>query len=273
LPCSKTNSGGNASPPKGRAGAGFRSSAFTLIELLVVMAIIGILAALLVPTLSPAKSRSLQTSCLNNLRQLVISALMYPADNGGKLALNLPIPLTGGIATNVWFPGNLRQPRDSTNTALIRQSLFFPYASAPKIYRCQADPSQTGGALRTRSYSMNGWMGSRHMETHAGQGNFRTFVKENEIVTAGSASLWMMVDEHESGIDDAWFLVTMNDSEPFASFPATRHERGYSLNFADGHTERFRLRDPNTQSPGRQVSRLNTDWLRLKQLTTTAWGK
>ena len=116
---------------------------------------------------------------------------------------------------------------------------------------------------------MNGWMGSREMETHPGQSGFRTFVKDSEVAAAGSATLWVLADEHEASIDDGWFLVTMNDSQPFVSFPATRHQHGYNLNFADGHAETFKLRDRGSQFPGRQdFSAKNSDWLRLKQVTT-----
>jgi prepilin-type N-terminal cleavage/methylation domain-containing protein len=238
---------------------------FTLIELLLVISIIAILAALLMPALAIAQAKGKRTACLNNLKQCVLSFQMYSADNDGKLAPNYPLKQGD---SNSWVLGDMKVPSDSTNLTFIRQGKLFPYASQVALYRCPADPSRTGGVPWVRSYSMNGWIGSRYMETYPRSSGFRSFVRDSELAAAGPATIWVIADEHEASIDDAWFLVTMDDSQPFASFPATRHERSYGLSFGDGHAEFYKLRDSKTQLPSSETSSSNLDWQRLKQVTT-----
>ena len=60
-------------------------SAFTLIELLVVLAIVGALAALLLPVLSKGKEAGRSTACISNLHQIGVALQMYVDGNNNRL--------------------------------------------------------------------------------------------------------------------------------------------------------------------------------------------
>jgi prepilin-type N-terminal cleavage/methylation domain-containing protein/prepilin-type processing-associated H-X9-DG protein len=60
---------------------GSKRDAFSLIELMVVIAIIGILAALLLPALNRSVARARLTQCANNVRQLGTGMQQFVSDN------------------------------------------------------------------------------------------------------------------------------------------------------------------------------------------------
>ena len=244
--------------------------AFTLIEVLVVAAIIAVLAGILLPALGVARDKAKTQSCINQLKQSGMAAQMYAGDNAGFLVPNQDIS-RAAISSNVWVSGSMKDSTQATNTTLLRQGKLFPYVCQTELFHCPEDNSAVG-VPRVRSYAMNSWIGSRSMDgVTTGQDGFRTFVKDAEFIAGGAAMLWLMADEHEATLDDGYFLVTMDDTNPFASFPAMRHQRGFTLNFVDGHAEQWKLRDPTSVVSSQGTSRVgdkNSDWLRLKQATT-----
>ena len=62
-----------------------RRSAFTLVELLVVIAIIGILVAILIPSISVARAAARSAACASNLRQFGVGFFAYAERNSGQL--------------------------------------------------------------------------------------------------------------------------------------------------------------------------------------------
>ncbi|MFH1496821.1 MAG: prepilin-type N-terminal cleavage/methylation domain-containing protein [Verrucomicrobiota bacterium] len=57
---------------------------FTLVELLTVIAIIGVLSAIIIPSVGRVRESARTSQCLGNLRQLGVAVTLYTQDEGGS---------------------------------------------------------------------------------------------------------------------------------------------------------------------------------------------
>jgi len=67
-------------------------SGFTLVEIMIVVAIIGILAAIGIPSFLPARARSQDTACINNLRQIETAVQQVAIEQGKHVGDTVAFP-------------------------------------------------------------------------------------------------------------------------------------------------------------------------------------
>lgn len=116
--------------------------AFTLIELLTVIAIIGILAAILIPTVGAVRASAKQAQSISNLRQLGIALASYAQDHSGAF----PSTTHGALLDNDSWIFTLR-----------------PYTgNVDEIRVCPLDPQREERLrLRLSSYVFNDFLDAR----------------------------------------------------------------------------------------------------------------
>jgi len=120
-------------------------SGFTLIELLVVIAIIAILAAILFPVFARAREQARKTSCLSNMKQIGLAALMYVQDYDETwpcMYLEAARQIPDDIYSEV-YNGHAPIADDATAQYVRTSSYmaqFMPYIKNAGLFGCPSDP-------------------------------------------------------------------------------------------------------------------------------------
>lgn len=202
------------------------------------IAIIAILAAMLLPALAKAKERARVIQCLNNMRQLNLSWVMYADDNQDWLVRNWT---TGSRPPpSAWVLGNI------TDINGIQNGLLYHYNPAIKIYQCP-DVAKVNGVIPARTVSMVTRIGGANTADANQYGvwdssasdlgtQYPMLKKMSQIHNPGPANALVFIDESQKTVDDCVFALNWTI---WRNSPTVRHSRGSTFSFADGHVERW----------------------------------
>ena len=130
--------------------------AFTLIELLVVIAIIAILAGLLLPALSKAKDKSIQTLCLSNLKQMNMAMTLYVGDNRDRTPRSDSVIIRGVQQDIWWWYKELIKSYAGVNNATNTDRVFQCPKDRGWVTRGYLTPHYKNPTLDFSSYVFNG---------------------------------------------------------------------------------------------------------------------
>lgn len=194
-----------------------RFRGFTLIELLVVVALIGLLAALILPALQKARSSARRSICLNHLRQWGIATAIYVADHDDYLP---PEGSPNGLSTqSAWYI-------DLPKTLGIKTYCEMPWrtnASVPLGHSVWICPSNTN---RSNGHNLFHYCLNEHVDS---TGESDRPIRLSSVASPTSV-VWMFDNGKRAAV------AQQNNVH------SNLHSGGAQFLFLDGHVKRF----PNT---------------------------
>jgi prepilin-type N-terminal cleavage/methylation domain-containing protein/prepilin-type processing-associated H-X9-DG protein len=235
------------------------SGGFTLIELLTVIAIIGILAAILIPVVGSVRESARSAQCISNMRQIGLAVHLYVTDNNGFLPMVNPDPSRNDDgwmdALGPYIPGKRTDLQAGGNTGQGGGVFVCPATehtlpdiervwrsySVTQVFNSLSNPSQPNSPMTSQSRPRN----------TAGVNEFeqRLILVETKIGVGPSANLFKSLNVAmwggNGGVEPD-FRQTDPDNTRIL---AMRHNRATNALRGDGSVETLRLADFNERFP------------------------
>jgi prepilin-type processing-associated H-X9-DG protein len=238
------------------------------------------------------------TTCTDNLRRLSMAWSLYAAENQERVVNNFAAQEIFGTIANKTYQNWTHTVVDwTTNPANTNQNLgstsrLFPYMEKEVSgFSCPADsflsPAQQklGWQKRIRTYSMNGFMGAASAVkgdfSYRGENSFapgyRQFLLTSSIPNPSGTVVCL--DEHPDSVNDGYFINRPLAPNQWVDIPASHHDGGAGVSFADGSAEIHAWTSNSTKKPVRFAPPLQTSipsterrdfqWL-IERMTVTA---
>jgi len=210
----------------------FRIRGFTLVQLLAVIAIIGMLAALLLPVFARSLDKAHQIDCVGNLSQIGKAFILYASDSDERL----PDQLAGRTSTN---------PNVALSTDF--EIYLWPYTRGQQIFRCPSDilskPVILPKVTLFNSYA-TAWnvQGKALSQIPA---SALTVLEGENIQTSGPIDFnWLIQELGKTSFTPPEGIIFVQ--------PDFRHNQMGNYLFVDGHVKS--LHGPNPGFPGYKTS-------------------
>jgi prepilin-type N-terminal cleavage/methylation domain-containing protein/prepilin-type processing-associated H-X9-DG protein len=203
---------------------------FTLIELLVVIAIIAILASMVLPALARAKEQGKRIKCVNNLRQMAISAQIYVDNNRGFY----PIAYHTAEENGVWisYVWDLTTIANSN----VVPGLLWEGSGNKQIQQC---PSFRGSA----NWLTDPYTGYNYNTSYIGHGDYESMVQpaKADAIKHPSRTAIFGDGEYSEGANKFMRAPWANPADisfrgRAAGTQGFRHGKKTCVVFCDGHT-------------------------------------
>jgi len=202
-------------------------SGFSLVEVLVVAAILGVLAALIFPSVKGALKRSQQASCLSNLRQIGVAAHLFAGDHNGLLPGRIYTPASGSTPEN--------NHGGEQWDVQIMPYLGIPTTTSPvnrtTVFYCPASVRNPSFALnRQLSYAWN-----RMLETNNTQRLANVRAGSSIVLAMDNKILGNQPDLNTATFQSAGNTIYFSNNQGLLSrLPYERHGGTVNLLFIDG---------------------------------------
>ncbi len=219
---------------------GGKPAAFTLIELLVVIAIIAILAGMLLPAMARAKAKSVQTKCVNNLKQIAVGLHIYADDSADYYCTYSDWCTLGGKTGTMSLHGGFVP---ATNRPLNK------YVQAFETFHCPGDKGdclyKTTFPKGTRS-TYDAW-GNSYLSPWAVE-TLRTQHVFGDSKTPGQASGKSMKTSDVARspankiITGDWpYWPDRDKTDPWSAWHNSRGQYKFNVLFGDTHVQFFKF--------------------------------